>query len=68
MSLSLKMPGDWTFFLDKKSVKIINFDRDKSQNEIWWIWFFVEFSNMNSILKQTKYAFLFLNSIDQNKI
>ena len=28
------------------------------QNEIWWTWFFVEFPNNNSILKQTEYAFL----------
>ena len=46
----------------KKSVKIMNFDLNQQQYEIWWTWFLLEFSN-NSILKQTKYVLLFMNSI-----
>ena len=33
-------------FLDERSVKIINFDLNQLQNEIWWNWILVEFSTI----------------------
>ena len=39
------------FFLDEKSVKIINCDMNQLQNETWWPWFLVEFLN-NSTANQ----------------
>ena len=55
---------EWlNFFLDEKSFKIVNFDLNQLQNEIWWTWLLVQFSNNDSILKQTQCAFLCLNSI-----
>ena len=54
---------EWlNFSLDEKSVKIINFDLNQLQNKMWWTRFLVEFSNKNSILKQTKYECLFFFS------
>ena len=51
--------NDWlNLLLDEKNVQILNFDLHQLQNEIWWTWFLVKLSN-NSILKQTKYTFLF---------
>ena len=47
VSLSQKILTDWTVFLYKKSVKIINFDLNQLQNKIWWIWFFAELLNIN---------------------
>ena len=47
VSLSRKMPGD-EVFLGRED---INFDLSDLQNEIWWTWFFVEFSNIKSVSK-----------------
>ena len=56
---------EWlNIFLDEKSVRIMKFDLDQLQNEIWWTCFLTEFLNNNATtLKQTKHTFLFLNSI-----
>ena len=34
--------------------------KNQMQNEIWWTWVLVEFSNNNSVWKRPKYAFLLL--------
>ena len=50
---------EWfNFVLDEKSVKIMDFDLNQLQHDMWWTWVLVEFSNNNSVPKQTKYAFL----------
>ena len=54
---------DWlNFLLDEKSVKIMNFDLNQLQNEIWWTWFLLlNFRTFErKISKQVKYAFFFL--------
>ena len=47
----------WNFFLDEKSVKIINFDLNQLQNEIWCTRFLVEFSNNISEANQIRVSF-----------